>query len=221
MALKRTYPKIYILCDGGFANRINSLISGMHISYMLGFKPVVCWPVNRWCSIRFQDALEAPSNTLVIDLEANVLLASLRNATYILHDIDMSKFANQGNISLDPNLCSSIPHIPFKNIVYSNNIIPAWVSRKSIITALNQYSFNRTILSRSLEYLSSIGLESDGKIASYVGLHLRGTDFDLIEKDYECFSRYIESRTTTTFYVCSDPPVPGKLTPFYLNHLGA
>ena len=220
MAIKyllESHPKIYIMCDGGFANRINSLIGGMHISYILGFYPVICWPVNRWCSIRFHDALEAPSNTLVIDLETNVLLSSLGSATYMLHDIDMYSFVSQGNMTCDPNLCSSISHIPFQKTVYSNDIIPAWVSRQSIITSLNQYSFNKNIISRAQKYLKFIGLESDGKIANYVGLHLRGTDFNKTQSDYQCFCRNIESRPTSTFYVCSDEQSLEKFFSKYPN----
>ena len=44
-----------IFCDGGLANRLNSLIGGLKLAEIIKGEWIICWPINEWCGSALED----------------------------------------------------------------------------------------------------------------------------------------------------------------------
>ena len=94
--------KIFVLCDGGLGNRLNSLMGGLIAADKLACDPIICWPVNNWCGCAFEDLFET-SYKIIDQGVTDIFLDD--DKIYLTHDNQVgivltNEFSNDGEIFL-------------------------------------------------------------------------------------------------------------------------
>jgi hypothetical protein len=189
--------KIFIHCDGGFANRFNVLIGGLFLAETLTLTPIILWNSNNWCGAKFFDIFYPTLQTLEFDSKTFFKLNSVK---IISHE-------NQFNQELDYELPSNFNSINEilnyvgneSDIFYYNNIIASWVSEDFFRSLNSMLTIKSEILDAAHELIKKY------KLNEYYGLHFRKTDFIGIESvDDNYYRNYIQSNPNFLFFVCSD-----------------
>jgi hypothetical protein len=91
---------------------------------------------------------------------------------------------------------------PTKHILYRHCLIPGPLEDLSfLIKGMNQFFPLPEIVEVVAEFCERFQIDT-----SVTGLHYRGTDYGLREKEVEFFKRLITTERNKQFYVCSDEP---------------
>lgn len=192
--------QLYIYCDGGFGNRFNSLISGLIISNVGNFDPVILWPSTHSCRSEFGSIFESRFN--VINETLHYFLKDQSLYAYFMH----GNFLNFSEPIIHPNLFNSIDEfvnhlnlVEKNKLVYNNDSIPNYIDW-SFIKKNFLLNFRENIIKESENFIELNSLNE------YFGIHLRDTDFH----QYDDMSRYdkyyslINSNKDKKYFVCSD-----------------
>ena len=180
-----------VYCDGGLGNRLNSLIGGIILSKLLGLKPTISWPANRWCDCRFDSLF---SHDLSFNDDSITKLAE-KYPRCVLVSHDSTFFQN--TTSINPNsvffLGSLLKRINMSikstsDIIYYDSTLPAYFSSKDVKTVLSMFSVKADIQTRAHCFLNSTEL---GKMR-FLGLHLRGTDANFSARYYKTWYYFIK-----------------------------
>jgi len=201
--------KLYIVCDGGFANRINSLLPGLFLANLINYQPVICWPVNRWCGLKLCSALSVPSELLVSSLELHQIVASIDTLTLLTHNVDLPNLGprqrryvqhlHDSDLSFVTSLLTRT-----RSSLYYHDSFPAWIDLPLILSQINRFRFQPQIYSAAFRFLLSSSLLIDQAFARYTALHLRATDFASNAPDPYHWYDYVRSYPSEKFFVCSD-----------------
>lgn len=188
---------ILIYCDGGFGNRVNSLISGMALADILGYDYLVLWPRNNRCGAAF-DQLFIPHCTF-IEARLQDFRSCQSTVRLWLHENDF------GFDSVESGLRTVSDISAFKQnysgddrkILFSENTILPWIPEHLVYSCLQRLAFQRDIVSRAQAVM-------DGRVpGSFFGIHLRGTDFPA-SPPVEKMKAVVLANPGHTFFVCSD-----------------
>ena len=181
-----------IICDGGLGNRINSLISGLIISDMLGYTPYVHWSPNNWCGCKLDEIFTPDFN--YDDKSITKIHEEFPNHLYLIHANQLNKEVDIIYINDD---ISSIYQSKDRDIIYYNSLIPEFINQEDLIKKLKSLKIKEDILKNVLDFCES------NKIGKSVdGVHIRMTDFPENIKVDELLD-YVSSSNSKTF-VCSD-----------------
>jgi len=191
--------RIFIFCDGGFANRVNSLMSGMVLAQLLGLKFLVLWPRNNRCGATFDELFtsDLPHETWRLQ----DLIPYEKQLRLWLHENDVgftepvTSLRQISSISELRTLFGS----DNRSILFCENACLSWLPEDLLNKALNNLSFTSAITERAKRILLS---HADGH---FVGIHLRGTDFGAPPPVDQMLS-LVSTRLETMFFVCSDDP---------------
>lgn len=191
-----------IFCDGGLANRINSMISGMVLAERLGRSFRILWPLNNRCEASFDDLFDmrcfVGEHRLIdlVPLSANLILW--------LHENDVG-FA--GNIQrlrdLKPVEASQLLESSIgenKTILFSENSILSWLPEEDIRRHVRDLSFHAEFRYQARQILVDKGLYNK---SCYISVHLRGTDFPQ-RTPIEEAKNLVKKHTEDIFFICSD-----------------
>jgi len=201
-----------IFCDGGIANRINSLISGLTIANHFDLTYCVYWPENNWCEAAFDDIFTnkisfsnlSLSNfsgklnecvMLLHDEIASNILGVTFNSAYKYHSLEdfNAQVINQG-----------------KDIFFYPAVITDWVPYELIKVTLNELVFNEYIQENVRGFISR------ELIKPFYGVHLRRTDLNVGLTDTEVIN-LLKRNPKETFFVCSDDPVAESIATSFPN----
>ena len=185
--------RIFVFCDGGLGNRLNSLIGGLVVAESYNLKPIICWPENNWCGCSFEDLFDNEFNIMKDDVfyffkeDSNNLFLSITD-----NGIKLKNY-------LEPNE-HGFGHI--KNteadVVYYHNKIPKNLNQEKILKFSRQLQIKSNIVRSALEFVSSNNISKSTK-----GLHIRKTDFPNQLDSDELF-RIVSTDKNTKYFVCSD-----------------
>ena len=184
-----------ILCDGGFGNRINSLLGGLCVTEMLNTTPIICWPKNNWCDCSFSDLFQKDLN-MVIDCGINELFQNHLNDAFLIHE-------NQTNFHLNfvvPITQQNVIALSeqHKNIIYYNSLIPHFCSKENTLSKLRHLTINSEIVKYCDDFALKHNISKDVS-----GIHLRGTDLKDIN-NIKFWTQYVKDNDSKVFFVCSD-----------------
>lgn len=190
---------ILIFCDGGFANRINSLVSGMALAALLEREYLVLWPRNNRCGAAFEELFQP--HCVVMQGRMQDLLPCERSLRPWLHENDVGfSDAFLGLRGLPgPDALKALVGGDRRPILFVENSILRWLPTDLINGALNQLAFHPEIVARTREVLGP------HRLGGFYGIHLRGTDF-LPPPPVEQMFEVVAANPGHPFFVCSDDP---------------
>ena len=189
---------IYIFCEGGLGNRINTLINGLFLSTELNRKLILIWPQTNTCRTSFKDIFE---NHFTIENDLlNFYLKHHESFAWYSH-YDLPQYIKNNKI-IDAK--SNLLHMQgsnAKNIFYSQSelMLSSSLSKKY----LSQLNFKPSLIRKALNIIP----ETD-----FTGLHLRSTDYFTIPEhlyyidesnQFEQLFNEIKS-SNKLYFVCSD-----------------
>jgi tetratricopeptide (TPR) repeat protein len=203
---------ISIFCDGGFGNRLNTLISGLAVANIFDLKPVVFWPRNNWCQAAFGQIFSATLD--VSESSLTDLAGTLDNSVALLHDTlgsDTLKVAFQSAYAYD-SLADFEQKVVAggKPIFYYPALIPPWLPMEQVVTALRSCTYRDAIRDIVVQFVG----HTIGK--PFYGLHLRRTDLNVGCSDEEV-QDIVRQHASDAFFVCSDDPIAEALAAAHPN----
>jgi hypothetical protein len=197
---------IYIYCDGGFGNRLNTLISGLGIAHFFQIPVKVYWPRNNWCQAGFAQVF---TNALdVSDISLTELSGTLEHSIVLLHDelganaLKVPFQSAYAYSSLDDFKARVVA--TGKDIFYYPALIPPWLPMDHVVSALKGCSFQPYIRETVAQFVG----QTIGR--PFHGLHLRRTDLCVGYSDEEVQS-IVRQHPQDHFFVCSDDPIAEAL----------
>ncbi len=178
---------IVFLDTGGFANRINAILSGLYVANLINYNFIICWPQNTWCQASFHDIFSNTNFTIINDLNTiNQLLKNQDNAIVFENNTTKEELFQQ----IDKN---KEQHIYFKNC-----LIPSWISKHECAKLFDEIlHVNESITSVVNEFISTKLVEP------YYGIHIRNTDIS-IGLNYNEVMHITQMYKTRKFFLCSD-----------------
>jgi len=185
--------KIFVLCDGGLGNRLNSLMGGLIAADKLACDPIICWPVNNWCGCAFEDLFET-SYKIIDQGVTDIFLDD--DKIYLTHD-------NQVGIVLTNEFKHSIESFDLINkmsqdIVYFHNKIPSYFSQDDIIKKIKTLKIVPHIAMTAKSFCTQYNISRKTK-----GVHLRKTDYPRQLDSDEIYSIILNDKENQ-YFVCSD-----------------
>ena len=197
---------LLIFCDGGFGNRLNTLVSGLALARLCNLQVQVYWPCNNWCQAAFADIFSAdlPVSTLTL----SALAGTLDDCISLLHD-------QLGADTLKLPFASAYAYASLedfqqravatgKRIFYYPALIPPWLHNAGIADAICQCTFQEPIRAAASTFITQT-LKNP-----FHGLHLRRTDLNVGYTDAEV-QDLVRRYPDEVFFVCSDDPLAEAL----------
>ena len=203
---------IQIFCDGGFGNRLNTLLSGLALADLFALKATIYWPRNNWCQAGFSDIFTGAFD--VSEQSLTVLAGTLDDAVVLLHD-------QQGADTLRVAFKSAYAYASAedfssqvlqtgKSIFYYPALIPPWLPPEGVAKAIGTCHFRDTIRDEVTRFVGTV----IGR--PFHGLHLRRTDLNVGYTDNEV-QDIVRQNPSQAFFVCSDDPIAEALAAAHPN----
>lgn len=203
---------IHIFCDGGFGNRLNTMLSGLAVAQQFELQASVYWPRNNWCQAAFSDIFA--DILQVSELSLTDLAGTLDSSLCLLHDqkgADTLKVGFESAYSynsLDDFESRAIGS--GKEIFFYPALIPAWLPPAKVAEAIGNCHFQEAIRNEV------IGFVRDTIGRPFHGLHLRRTDLNVGYTDHEV-QEIVRLHPQEAFFVCSDDPIAEALAAAHPN----
>lgn len=213
---------IIVQCDGGLCNRINNLINGIYLSELLNRKLYVWWALNHACNCPLdklfsndfnQNYKEIYNDDFVYyshfntDKEKNKIknkYGELKHRLTWRYD-EYSKMHNRADDTLNARcaeIITELKSIQSPVLIFSSSLILTEIIPESVV---------RKIVSELLP-VSELKKRMDAEIKnnyidlSVIGIHLRRTDYHLMEDNYiiNSINSYLKLNKQQRFLICSD-----------------
>ena len=203
---------IDIYCDGGFGNRLNTLISGLALAQVFAIPAKIYWPRNNWCQAGFTQIFTNAFD--VSEKSLSDLAGTLTHSIPLLHDTlgsDTLRVPFQSAYAYD-SLESFRAQVVAtgKNIFYYPALIPPWLPIEHVVAELRGCIYQPPINDTVVNFVQ----RTIGK--PFQGLHLRRTDLNAGYSDDEV-QHLIRTHADQDFFVCSDDPVAEALAAVHPN----
>lgn len=189
---------VLIYCDGGLANRINAMISGMALAALLDRPHLMIWPCNNRCGAPFEDLFE-PHCPVLRGGPLQDLVPYESTLRPWLHENDVgftSAFLGLRGID-GPDAAKALAAGDDRPILFCENMILPWLPAELVQAAFDRLAFRPAIVARTREVL---GPHAPG---GYFGIHLRGTDF-VPPAPVDAMLDVVAKNPNLPFFVCSD-----------------
>ena len=200
--------KIFSFANGGFGNRIPSLLFGKALKKITNFDLEISWPTNNTCRASYRDIFEDHEN--VLDLLPSKFFDTYgndpNNFEFIINDANISnysKFKQVRSLQSFKNVNEIAQY--FSNSTTNNlflaagPIIPDYFwSDEFLIKTLSEIKFKEEYYNIVNEFLSNIG-------GDFVGIHLRATDFPPnLMHNFNKIYEDIKTNKEQKYFICSD-----------------
>jgi tetratricopeptide (TPR) repeat protein len=204
--------KIYIFCDGGFGNRLNTLLSGLAIANFFEIRATVYWPRNNWCQAAFSDIFD--NNLDTSEQSLSELAGTLNSTVALLHDqlgadtLRVPFRSAYAYTSLDD--FSKQILTTGNDIFYYPALIPQWLPMELVVGVVRTCHYQAPIQEAVTNFVGkTIG-------QPFHGLHLRRTDLNVGFTDNEV-QYIVREYPKEVFFVCSDDPIAEALAAAHPN----
>lgn len=204
--------RLFIFCDGGIGNRINSLTSGLVLAKQFNLQYCIYWPENNWCAASFSDIFKNEYPTSRVSIKD--LHNQCGDAIVLLHDEIASTALNvtfnsaYGYESLEDFDAKVIS--TQKNIFYYPAVFPGWIPIDLIHKEISHLIFSDLITHEVKRFITHAINKP------FYGLHLRRTDLNVGLTDHEVLS-LVTQHKDKDFFVCSDDPQAEALANVHPN----
>lgn len=194
---------LLIFCDGGLANRLNSLIGGLVLAERLGWPHHILWPRNNRCGAALDEVLTGVGPSSDIALQNMVPRQDLlrlwlhendvgfTQPVTTLHRLDAAGAQALLQQAQDP--------ADQRPVLYAENSVLPWLPDADVLRAVLKLQFAEPVMAKARAILAQHGAQG------YVGIHLRGTDFGS-PPPTEAMHQAVCRHRGTRFFVCSDDP---------------
>jgi hypothetical protein len=204
--------RLLIFCDGGFGNRLNTLLSGLAIANLFGLRATVYWPRNNWCQAAFGDIF--CNDFDVSEQSLTDLAGTLDNTIVLLHDqlgadtLRVPFHSAYAYTSTDDFAARALA--TGKDIYYYPALIPPWLPMDLVADAIQTCHYQAPIREAVTTFVGkTIGLP-------FHGLHMRRTDLNVGFTDDEV-QDIVRQHPNEVFFACSDDPIAEALAAAHPN----
>ena len=184
---------IFVFCDGGLGNRLNSLIGGLVTAESYNLNPIICWPENNWCGCSFEDLFDNDFSVVKDDVfyffkeESNNLFLSITD-----NGIKLKNYLEPNEQGFESIKNTNV------DVVYYHNKIPKNLSQEKVLKFSRQLKIKSSIVSKAMEFVNKNSVSKSTK-----GLHIRKTDFPN-QLDSDVLFQTVSKDSNTKYFVCSD-----------------
>lgn len=193
---KNSKKIVYILCDGGLANRINSLITGLFFkNYFSIERCIVIWPVNNWCRAGINEVMDLDClKDQVDDIQEDLCCEDLILITHLNKNFDSRRGLSIYNPFLS-KLIKSKRYSSERGYLVATDLPPFWMWGDNNFNAMEKLIYNALLLKNSAHIYNS------GSNNIY-GVHIRQTDFPNKDRILKRSIKYIERLMRKSKEVC-------------------
>lgn len=188
---------LLVFCDGGFANRVNCLVSGIALGRLLGLPLKVLWPRNNRCGAAFGELFEM--DLPVHEVRLQDLVPQQAKLQLWLHENDVGFTDPVATLRRHPGLATvkAMLHGDRRAVLFCENALLPWLDAAEVDAALLSLRLRQDIVASARQVIARHGK------AGYVGIHLRATDFTS-PPPTETMIGVVQAQAQTRFFVCSD-----------------
>jgi hypothetical protein len=186
-----------VLCDGGLANRLNTLLVALALKVHTGSAWGIAWPVNNWCGAAFEDLFEP-----VLPVSRNGLSyfkAQQDRYWQVFHEnqiqFDESRITYNKTLPDFQTLCNLVR--AHQRIVYFHHLIPGFATDEMLTGTLEYLKPVPRVTDAVNQIVDNFGIDSNT-----IGVHIRKTDFGDSVDDFSIYERV--SAASGRFFICSD-----------------
>lgn len=186
-----------VICDGGLANRLNTLICALVLKSCTKTAWKISWPTNNWCGADFSSLFETD-----LPIDDNSL------SYYKKHQSRYKLIFHENQIGFDDNRIIYINQVDtleklliivsrYPRILYYNNSIPSFITDEQFHNAWSKIGIKREILDLVGEFTANLKINSE-----IFGVHIRKTDFGNSVDDEKIYHDIANS--DGRFFICTD-----------------
>ncbi len=198
--------KLIIYCEGGFGNRMCSMLGGLVAADKIGINEVnIIWPISNWCNCSYEKIF-LPQFKILTDVD-KIFKENLQNI-FLTHTSE-KKFKYV--FKHDGYIIEKIREMS-EDVVYNNNRIPKYAKNDEIISKLKSIKINKSIRNVVYEFCEKNKIDN-----SVIGLHLRRTDSGYDKMDDEKYLNVVKKLSEKRFFVCSDDLKTEKMFNVFKN----
>ncbi len=188
---------LLVFCDGGFANRVNCLVSGLALGRRLGLPVRVLWPRNNRCGAAFGELFDM--DLPVDEVRLQDLVPHQKKLQLWLHENDVGFTESVASLRQHPGLATvkAMLQGDRRAVLFCENAVLPWLDAVDVDAALLSLHFQADIVGSARQVIARHGA------GGYVGIHLRATDFTQ-PPPVEAMLGVVQAQSGTRFFVCSD-----------------
>jgi len=186
-----------VLCDGGLANRLNTLLVALALKVHTNSAWGIAWPVNNWCGAPFEDLFEP-----MLPLSRNGLSyfkAQQDRYWQVFHEnqiqFDESRITYNKTLPDFESLCNLVR--THQRIVYFHHLIPGYMTDQMLMDGMCYLKPTESVRSAVDKTISENAIDPET-----IGVHIRKTDFGDSVDDSSLYERISAARGR--FFICSD-----------------
>jgi len=186
-----------VLCDGGLANRLNTLLTALVVKKYTQSAWGIAWPLNNWCGAPFEDLFES---MLPVSQKSLSYFKSQQDRYWqVFHEnqigFEESRITYNKTIADIGGLCNLVRVHP--RIVYFHHAIPSYITDEMLGEVIQDLRPVARVVNTVSEIVNQYGITSDT-----IGVHIRKTDFGAAVDENTLFDQiYGQSEK---FFICSD-----------------
>jgi hypothetical protein len=214
-----------VICDGGLANRLNTLLVALFLKQTTGTAWGMAWPVNNWCGAPFSELFEP-----VLPCSEHGLSYFKRQQDRYLNVFHENQIGfDEGRLVYNKKM-ASLPelqeYVTWKyRIAYFHHSIPAFITDEHLKDIVGHLRPVQAVWRRVKQLAQEHRID-----AETIGVHIRKTDFGASVDEAKIFDAIKHS--SHRHFICSDsqevmemfsalpncacipkPSVPRKLNP--------
>jgi hypothetical protein len=186
----------YIFCDGGLANRLNTLIAGLALKEITGTPWTIAWPRNWACGASFEDLFEPILP--VVEYPLSYFKRYSRNYFFLFHENQID-FPEERIRYHEQNDLDELKRIITTGCttIYFNNVIPEWVDQSLFYTGIKKIRAIEEIHKRVKGFI-----EKNKINRKTIGIQIRKTDFGSKVNEDMIFE--LVKNDNARYFICSD-----------------
>ena len=186
-----------VLCDGGLANRLNTLLVALVVKKYTQSAWGIAWPVNNWCGAPFEDLFEP---VLPVSQKSLSYFKSQQDRYWqVFHEnqieFEESRITYNKTIADIWELCNLVRIHP--RIVYFHHAIPSYITDEMLGEVIQDLQPVAKVVNKVSEIVNQYGITS-----GTIGVHIRKTDFGAAVDEKTLFDQI--SGQSEKFFICSD-----------------
>jgi len=186
-----------VLCDGGLANRLNTLLSALVVKRYTRTAWGIAWPVSNWCGAPFEDLFEP---IVPVSQKGLSYFKSQQDRYWqVFHEnqinFDESRITYSKTIADFQGLCELFRIHP--RIVYFHHAIPGFITDEMLGEVLPSLKPTARVVEMVKEVLSKYKINRET-----IGVHIRKTDFGPAVDEDRLFKKI--AKNENKFFICSD-----------------
>ena len=190
---------ITIICEGGLANRLGSLLSGVHLSKLYSIPYKVWWPETSWCHCKYNTLFTSDDNIHIDPLNDVSDVSTLAITHYRDNLLNWVTPKRKVILSNDYVMIPKDLLNQYEHIIWGHNKFPQYIDNTSRIELIQELKIHPDILKQADKFIHEHQISKDNTI----GIHIRKTDFGDIVKEKFVYEA-IKSHPDLKFFICSD-----------------